>query len=72
MSAGIGVYRSGHACQERGMTEQDKGGDAKPFLTLSDQFFGRNLNAAVAQIGMAAVALAAIYAACRLLDGAVR
>jgi hypothetical protein len=54
------------------MTEQDKGRDAKPFFTLSDQLFGKNLNAAVAQIGIAAAALAVIYTACRLLDGVVR
>ena len=41
--------------------------DRKPLFTLWDQLFGKNLNAFVAQIGMAAIALGLIYAACRLL-----
>jgi hypothetical protein len=49
------------------MTAPDTDSDRKPFLTLSDQFFGKNINAAVAQIGLGAMALAVIYAMCRLL-----
>ena len=45
-----------------------EGTEFKPFLTFSDQVFGRNLNAAVAQIAMGAGALFVIYAAFRLLD----
>jgi hypothetical protein len=39
----------------------------RPFHTLSDQLFGKNLNAFVAQLGMGAAALLVIYAACRFL-----
>lgn len=39
--------------------------DLKPFLTLSDQLFGKNLNAYVAQLAIGAAALFVIYAACR-------
>ncbi len=41
--------------------------DSKPFLTLGDQLFGKNIIAAVAQIGMAGAALFVLYAACRML-----
>ncbi|WP_428663752.1 hypothetical protein [Reyranella sp.] len=48
------------------MSAPDKDSDFKPFLTLSDQVFGKNLNAFVAQIALVAGALFVIYAACRL------
>lgn len=46
--------------------------DFKPFLTLRDQLFGKNLNAFVAQLAMGAAALFVTYAACRLLLGWLR
>jgi hypothetical protein len=53
--------------EEDEMSAPDKDPSFRSFHTLSDQLLGRNLNAAVAQIGMAALALAALYAAGRLL-----
>lgn len=48
------------------MSAPDKDSDFKPFLTLRDQVFGKNLNAFVAQIALGVGALFVIYAACRL------
>jgi hypothetical protein len=49
------------------MTAPDKDSGPQPVLTLSDQLFGNNLSAGVAKLGVVAIALAAIYAVCRLL-----